>query len=897
MKKLRTFVFLVILLLALVPFSPIGSALTWTAGWTYDDNTAVSSLNADATDMVAFANGTGYNVLNVADGSGYVHLRTTITGNDIMAIRCPTVTEPDCGSGGMPQGSLVADAVATTNTVNVARAGETLVSCVNELTTNDALLRKSVNGGALWSGALIDNGNNQRCTMDGWSDNGYVAVWADSTAGAIEWSSTTTGGAPGSWSAAATVEATTAGAGYGTRVAVENSTDWVVWHYLSTTNDIRSCYTTSAGSSWSCSVITSDLQAASAGSRFSLIHVGGSTFAGVYVDNAEAIIVQISSDGGATWAAVTLGTGTTSVVTADIAAYNQTVWAVSWGEAGSTKPQKVSVTMDGGVVWAPETVFTTTGTHNAGDVGSAIAITPTGHVAAAFVTDPAVINGVRHIQYSTSLVSAAIGASATVTVADLVGFDVDPTGNLIVVRYNDGENVATHDSLTLAQAASVDTNCGSRPHGVMAQTDGTDTFAFYIQCDAGDPIGMRIRTGSLNTPSSSQLNGCGASCADFSLTDFSEAGGDGLSELGEIDAFPISYREQDDAGALTHSFYLAWGWSSQDNSGIVGVNAFSNHQSDLGATDARVSYDIGYSNGNADQICTGTDGEQTYLAAARDASLTRVYPVAFTLEQESGSVTSDLTPQSGGTPTTYSSVQGGGEGIACGDGLVAVLNGGGVWVMNRDGGLYRSYPGVDVDPRGVSLSQETVNSQYLAYVDGAQWFVRDLGDNSTLCFGTMPSGNIVGFSLTGGAQNLFVATDAVANNMARFELGGECTPIVNEETGEDVPPEPSDGAGDLFAPPEIPGVSESGNRIIAAVFCMGLFMGSFGTIPTAKRLYDGRRGTDALTFDERLAMVGLIIGFLFSWQVGYLDVAAVFFAVIAAGALIGSRFFKVSKGE
>lgn len=467
-----------------------------------------------------------------------------------------------------------------------------------------------------------------------------------------------------------------------------------------------------------------------------------------------------------------------------------------------------------------------------------------------------------------------IAAADTATVTDLVGFDVDPTGNLVVVRYNNGEDVATHDSLTLAQAATVDTNCGTRSNGVMAQSDGTDTFAFYIQCDPGDndPIGMRIRTGSLNTPTSSQLNGCGTSCADFTLTDFSSSGGDGLNELGEIDAFPITYREQS-ATTFTSSFYLSWGWSSLDNTGTVGVNAFSNHQSDLGPADDRRSYDIGFSNGNANQVCTGVDGEQTYLAAVRSGALSRVYPISFNFETEGGSVLADLVPQSGGTPTTYSSVQGGGEGVACGDGLVAILNGGGIWVMNRDGGLYRSYPDVAVDPRGVALSQETVNSQYLAYVDGASWVVRDLADNATLCSGTMPSGSLIGFYLTGGAQNLYVGTDAASNNLARFELGDVCTPVVDEETGDDIPPEAPTPTGGLFGGAGAaiaPGLGTStfgGNLFLGIIVVAGCAAGTFA-------LAKGRIAG---------LILGVGIGVVLAWGLGFFTGGTVFVLVMMCG--------------
>lgn len=549
--------------------------------------------------------------------------------------------------------------------------------------------------------------------------------------------------------------------------------------------------------------------------------------------------------------------------------------------------------------------------------------------------------------------SGALDAAASATVDDLVGFDVDPTGQIAIARTELGENVQVWNAQTLGAAIGgpIDTDCAAGTNdyedAVMAKAPFAgqtgSTLVGYLSCTfGGDSNQFRIRTATADVPTADDFGGCvpvpspdqDGCLYDIPLDEWGEDSVEsGLGQLGQVDDFPIDYGTTASSNfGLTNTRQIAWAFASQqcdsppgpsycdgDEPGYVGVAMWTDGDvSDANGDDVLVepAQDV-------NDFCLGKDGSTYYLASASSGQPSHTWQVIF--DQHPDTVGVDVPVLDASIVQPPSGIGSGASAIACGGGQILIHNNDGtVGLYTRQGTFLDSVHVSFATRRGVAISEE-FKGPWVAIDDrGDSCTTASEGTNDCIQFGAyvedlqtvhivnltgeeianvvsipLPVGVIEGtspfhsVSMDRTAQNVWIA---LGDQILRYSVYPFTTIEPVSIIPGDAVPEDTGSDDGLFAPPDIPGVSESGNRIIAAVFCMGIFMGTFGTIPTALRFYQGRRGAAAVAFDERLAFVGLIIGFVLSWQLDYLTAGAVFVSVLAAGGLIGGRLWKVTRG-
>lgn len=376
--------------------------------------------------------------------------------------------------------------------------------------------------------------------------------------------------------------------------------------------------------------------------------------------------------------------------------------------------------------------------------------------------------------------TADIASSQSISVSNLVGFDVDPSGTTAIARLDAGNNVSSYSAGTLASSPTViETNC-NRFHGVAALRD----YVSLLHCvagDAGDVDQLQIRTSSLATPSFDACTGGSFCTANLNDEDLAGPQDDQL-EITGMDAYPFDYSVASDAG---NAVYAAWGFSTLDGRAGVMTYVWRNNFPD-NTNVALVTVDP--SGGVTDQVCTTIDNDGTsYLYTASDNSNVRGYRVDF--DQQSGSVINaptldvSLAQVFPGTASTSGPI-----GVACGEGRFAALTPTtvSVWDRGSNSPVFPAITGLaGTSSGGVALSDD---GEWLAYLDtdGVHVLVADNGTEVALL--TPPAGTFRGLELHGAGSYAWVAT---SDNIARYDIYQSTT---GQDTAYDptpVPPPPT----------------------------------------------------------------------------------------------------------
>lgn len=784
--------------------------------------------------------------------------------------------------------------------------------------------RKSTDG-QLWT-SFVETGmgsatiSEGTCDVDAWSTTGYVAIASHNVDTDLDFTTSSNGGS--TWALAGNIDTTVSPVS--ARIAVKNSTNWVVLHTTSTVT--RQCNTSTAGASWSCSQLLSVGHATNA--DIALYYVSDDTWEGV-VSSTSVVEYVRTEDGGSTWINVNVASGLTSVQGVDIVRINSTHLAVSVSRESSV--QYVYFSSDGGISWVQETAHT-----------SALSITGTGGSGIDYSDDSGLllasfllcdINNCWAVVVSTTL-AVPIEDSASVTLTNLVGFDVSAEGGIAISRHEGGDDVSIHDAGTgELLGGPIETNCdlGGYEDAVMAKSllsGNSNALVGFLNCDAtGDSQYFSIRDTDGTVPEDSDFASafgdpepCGtgswaqyeagsALCPyDIDLaSSFDEPTDSGLGQLGQVHDWPIDYSNNEQEVNDLDRRHVSWAFASQQcndppagtsycdgvEPGIVGVAMAS--FKDFSPDEFRQDFVEVDSDETVNDFCLGLDGGEYYLAAASNQG-THTYPVLFTASSTLDAVVGSA-----------SGNMGAGAGIACGGGQILVgTNSGTIALYTRTGVFRDSITGVDPTTRNVAISEQFVGPggpstgpnrigttcttahtgtnfcvQYGAYFEDSDNTIHILNltggvISETASFPGRATGNHHSLRVDTTLQNLWEAT---TTGWSRFETTSVTTVTpVTPPSSETAPGEDEDA-------PQPGEVSEEDiNNFLESKTFVGILitlaLAIFGFVLGGRAYYPGTG-----------AMLGAALGFSASAFVGFFHPIVFLATVVLAGIVVYRRFF------
>lgn len=488
-----------------------------------------------------------------------------------------------------------------------------------------------------------------------------------------------------------------------------------------------------------------------------------------------------------------------------------------------------------------------------------------------------------------------IGAAASVSdfpAGSLTGFDIGPNGDTVIARVGTpgcggctigGHDIRTYDGQTLTATANspFDTDC-DRYDGVLS----IDSHVMYVECGSGcdavdqDPCQFDIRDADLSSPS---FGDCGDECPsdlDMSLigSSVSDAGGDLVAEIGEVQPFPIDFsaRSNSDIADVFGIGVAVVAMAYTGTNGILGVQAYTGYGN---AVDSWRFAEKNVGTTTPDQLCTGLDSEGHYYVGSADSGgAPKIYGVTFDTDTRSdGRPVSVpfMTSRQGG-----SSALSGGKGIDCaGDEYVTIVEKGAgdvdqVYKVNLTTGTATLYDTVDGVARGVTLSGSTKH-RFFAWVDGANLKIAN-ATGAVTCTLTLPAGeDFYQMEMSFSAQQIWVATTDSINRYA-IQAEGCTTPNPESDVGGSGGagggPTPTVGGGGPFAVAPIPGVGQFGSSIFWGFLVVGAcVVGGFATFRSVG-----------------LASALGIVGVMLAWGLGFFTGPVVFalFAILALAAFL-----------
>ncbi len=365
---------------------------------------------------------------------------------------------------------------------------------------------------------------------------------------------------------------------------------------------------------------------------------------------------------------------------------------------------------------------------------------------------------------------ATVAASASATVSNLVGFDVDPAGTTAIARTDGGQFIRVYPAGTLSDPASKDTDC-NRSHGVATMSN----HVAYFDCDGDGAVHqVEIRSPSLNSPNKPSLcNDAGFCVEDIETSELEGDQGEQFN-LAILDRLPIDYSNNVNGFGDGDAVYV--GMAFADSDGRIGVwtTTMLNNQDDRSEAVA-----VGIATQTPDAICSHRDPNgNTYLYGSSSQSNVQGFRVGFNFQGSAQFGTANVIP----TMTQVfpgSASTAGPRGVDCGDNKLAILNTGKLTVWNRTSGGQSSAPHItisgltNVPVRGVAMSSD---GNWVAYANAGMWYILSANTGEVGCSGVLPSGTFQDMELHGSASSFWVATSTTIAVYSTFD----CT------TGEDV---------------------------------------------------------------------------------------------------------------
>jgi hypothetical protein len=233
--------------------------------------------------------------------------------------------------------------------------------------------------------------------------------------------------------------------------------------------------------------------------------------------------------------------------------------------------------------------------------------------------------------------------SAVANVPSLVGFDVDPFDQSVIVRANNaslgGQDIRTYDPTNLHQAGAFhEANC-NRQGGVATRYTAGKLFTSFIDCDSSNNVNaFRVRDQNLGAPDQSGTPCAGESFCDIDITGpFGSSSSDSppsnARDLGRMEAAPWDYTlgsTEPNCSACVKHVTLSWAYS-EINGGHLGIYAITQNKDaqDAAATASQVYAPQGTV---IDDFCSWRDTAtgKDYVAATRQDGPTKVYAASVT---------------------------------------------------------------------------------------------------------------------------------------------------------------------------------------------------------------------------------------------------------------------------
>lgn len=508
----------------------------------------------------------------------------------------------------------------------------------------------------------------------------------------------------------------------------------------------------------------------------------------------------------------------------------------------------------------------------------------------------------------------AFGAAASITVTNLVGFDVSDDLSIVAAKVNGGTNATGYDPLTLAELGREDTQCDNRDEGIMTSTGfaRAESVVLYLVCnagDSGDVEELHIRNGALANPHATGLNWCADNdspnnedvCPSDVPTDVLDnncSGNPGTWDdeniwryMRSIKFFPANYEYRvEERSGRADSRAWAFAYTAYDSSvseSIVGVAEFTGIDFDgfFGCddqNDERAIFSTGAS-ATVDDLCSwsATVGSEArmLIGASSDGAFSRVYQfvpgvdtAGFDALDGSLSAPTVFPVEAAGMSCAGTSVL-----VSADDSTVRLLD-------------LSSSPPVEVwrkpvttpKTRGVHLSGD---GAYAYWANGSQVHMAHAENGTEVATFTLPSSNYRDMMGDPANQRLYVAG---SDFIARYDVQANLSSLIDFtciglfcEGLPSASPAPTGGV--------------VGGQAIVSAFGDGLGIGDFGAgllLTAVFVLSFAAYGAFEVKGAAVLGgAIGAVVGFLASWGFGFLNALGVFVVVTLIAAGLSLRFY------
>lgn len=734
-------------------------------GWTQEISLTLTGTGDTTTNLIA---------VNAIDNSKYAFGYVDASSNDYFVRQC-NVGVSSCSVSTLDSASTSISHIRNHQVPNSTQ----MVTCWSAVRggSSRALFSRSTDGGTTWTTAtLLSNTSIADLGTDCMRlpNGNIVLVESHQGAGVVgtRWHESTNGGTTFTFkNTISTIKGRLGLAAY-------NNTHWTVWlQNVDVANELRKCDTTDSGTTWNCVV--------SGSASGDHNHVDTFTYEDHSVTLSNTGPTSQKTNDGETW--TTLGPPANPVtVTRHYTNYgNQTIIRdfQTTGAGGTNSPCYSTKSTNGGGTWSTP-IQIQTAVALFGNEGGVVGDTfPNGNGVALCTYRPSVGNTLVKIFLEGPL-KHTIGAEFTTTdFTNLTAFDVDDTGNVVVIRETNGINIKTFNAINLETAAGpFDTGCTPpRNNNVFSQVTSIGVLIGFVTCDGLDPTHLFIRTGTLTSP---PFDCPDDDCQDeIFLNGFKEAGGDNLDDLDEIAAFPLdhSFTKAGTIGQGTNK-YLAWAFSSGGTSaGKVGIDMFSIYCKPFSCfplpnPDKRNTVERQFGVSQVEDICTTTSGDKNYLTVGGLNSPTQVYEFIARFEGSPSTLNGDLV-----TRFVSTTQQNNAHGIDCQAGTIAISTQQGTGQVDHvytidwlnDTVIWGSPAINSSNPKMIALSKKFTHPvwnlpvQYVAYQNGGFVEIANALNGSVVGNLTIPSGTPKGIKMDFTAQNVWIATNTT---ISKYEV-------------------------------------------------------------------------------------------------------------------------------
>ena len=796
-------------------------------------------------------------------------------------------------------------------------SGTKVAGCFYDTTNTDLKYSASNDQGLLWSTAttIVASSDDvgESCSFRAASASLYHVTFVNDANDFLYHIKSTDGGA--SWGTVTTVSATAISwplSNGRVDLSIDSDGELMVV-YLSATSVTTSCHSSDQGASWTCTA--TGFVTANQG-EFA-VHVTGDRWGVVFRSSGNLASFARTDDDGATWATTTFGATAASLMPVGRLIV-ETVSLFTYVELRETGVDTCAIvtqqSTDAGSSWAAEATEAIDGDGGCAFVGGGngqrnldAVVLASGDLGLLFLMEADLSSNAATaaMNFATSDFTAAAETSvfdpvSTVSVTALRGIDVDRTGNNLITNQANGvaTTIATYNALSLTAVETAATSC-NQIESVFAM----ESLVAYIDCDAGDPDFLRIRTLGLTEPDLSgncqPAFGSPYCSPNWMLTDGASTfeDNDDMLHITDIQSFPIDLSNNRDQGSsgVTPESYGAWAYAT--TTGKVGVAMFTASNLVSGPEVRRNQASADFAAIHPDMMCAWLYQGDEYLAAVQQERQTKVWRADFTVVREQGvdELQGVLTPL-----ITYGSTQGSGSGLACAGNRTAVINDIGGETRIR---LINAFTGTQLD----SLVIADSGSKGLAMSAGGKfltWADTDVGYIANITADTL---NIVGSVTLGGSyttssngKGAFMDTTggnawyATTSLIERFGISSvTCLDDCGIEPETGVTPGDAVAGDGLFSGAGAAvgasiGTSTFGGNLFLGAVLIGLV--SFGAGYGGGRFVEGG-GT---RWNWGAASIGAIIGFLMAWGFGFFTTGVVFAAVVL---VLGVLVFRFTRGS